>query len=191
MWNLNEVYYRRRNYDYEKAVADYCNITSRLWRPVWFEALADASVYKFPNRDMISDRIGYSYNNIQGVFISKYNKLYRTTDRSDNRFYIGRGYIANNNGTGLLVCRNAINKSIRIYASYEFVNKDSMYKNLYKRVNDEFILPHVAQGAQFLIVKSIEDIFIDKIPSPEFKDFAEMQNYYSSLGKLVYNERSQ
>ena len=37
----------------------------------------------------------------------------------------------------------------------------------------------------------LENIFIDKIPSPEFKDFAEMQNYYSSLGKLIYNGEPQ
>lgn len=188
MWRLSDsvrqVEDRRK---YEKSISEYCIATKRIWRPVWFDKLPESRVYKLPHSDMVRSIISYRYDEIELVLTGwRYGLLNKTTDRSEEDFYIGYGVILHNNSIDLLVCKNTLTNDMRIFITTKFADKNSVYKNLYKRVNEEFIIPNVAQGYQLLMVDNIDKIFTDKVPKPQFNNMFEMQDYYNKLGELMY-----
>ena len=190
MWRLSDsvqqVEDRRK---YKKSISEYCIATKRIWKPVWFDKLPESRVYKLPHSDMSRDHISYRYYEIDSALTGwRSGLLFKTTDRSEEDFYIGYGVIMHNNSIDLLVCKNTLTDNIRIFITTKFADKNSVYKNLYKRVNEEFIIPNVVQGYQLLMVESIDKIFTDKVPKPKFNNMFEMQDYYNKLGKLVHTK---
>lgn len=189
MWRLRETVnnYYRYNHHYLNEPSEYCNTAVRLWKPIWFDQLGTFDFYKLPVHSMKGNERLYSYSNISKDFKGVGRFLTEYKDKSENHFYIGYGVVLSKKSIGLLVCRSTIDSSLlRTYISKEFVSKDSIYKNLYKRFNTEFIEPYVEQGMQVMIVNNIEEYFVDKLPLPQFSSFEEMQNYYNTLGEKFY-----
>ena len=189
MWRLLDNVQVEGRRKYEKSISEYCIATKRIWRPIWFDKLSESRVYKLPHSDMSSSSISYKYHEIELSLTGwTYGLLHKTTDRSEEDFYINYGVILHNNSIDLLVCENTLTNDIRIFITTKFADKNSVYKNLYKRVNEEFIIPNVVQGYQLLMVESIDKIFTDKVPKPKFNNMFEMQDYYNKLGGLVHTK---
>jgi len=189
MWIVSN-YSRSYGRAYSSIDSTYCNMNDRLWEPVFFlnNRGLDEIVYKMPNKNMVHSNIPYKYDEILRNFC-RLNHINSTTDKAGRTFYVGPGVIMNEESIGLFYCNSVIeNGPSRLYASVEFMNKDSIYKNLAKKFMSDFILPNVEAGMQLLVVPSIEDVFVDKVPKEKFDTFEEMKQYYDSLGEVIYNK---
>lgn len=169
-------------------------------------------IYSIGGREELSDENSYLFYKPQNKYasagVNTYDDLlYKLVDPNmyfhvyafksggiSQRAYVGTGYMADANTDDILLClcsdgydeKNYDISKMRLYLSNEFVNGD-VYKNVYKRVNSEYIVPLQEEGVEVIIKSAvaIDNELFNAVPSPKFESIDKLDEFYSEMQELL------